>query len=149
MLHESLFKKPGTPGEVKKENLYKTSAEMFSIYIYVKDPMMQVKSDKYTEGEFKKVKDLVSLEDSLLVSSQISTYLNMQEKQEKELKKAMQKATSSTPFNVAAGDSAPKPSDQEDASDSKEERRESADEDAELEKSEVAPPAKDEDEDDS
>ena len=55
--------------------MYKTSAEMFSIYIYVKDPMMQVKSDKYTNGEFKKVMDLIALEDSLLVSSQMSNSL--------------------------------------------------------------------------
>ena len=67
VLDEAIFKKPA--GEVKKENLYKTSSEMFSIYIFVKDPMMQVKSDKYTNGEFKKVKDLISLDDSLLVSS--------------------------------------------------------------------------------
>ena len=37
-LDEAIFKKP--PGTVKKENLYRTSAEMYSIYIYAKDPMM-------------------------------------------------------------------------------------------------------------
>lgn len=81
VLDEAIFKKPA--GEVKKENLYKTSAEMFSIYIYVKDPMMHVKSDKYTDGEFKKVKDLISLDDSLLVSSQMSNSLLLMQHQEK------------------------------------------------------------------
>lgn len=46
---------------IKKENLLKTSAEMFSIYLYTKDPTMCMKSDKYTGGEFKAVKDLVSI----------------------------------------------------------------------------------------
>ena len=59
----------------------KTSSEMFSIYIYVKDPMMQVKSDKYTDGEFKKVKDLISIDESLLVSSQMSNSLLYLEQQ--------------------------------------------------------------------
>ena len=72
-LDEAIFKKP--PGTVKKENLYRTSAEMYSIYIYAKDPMMQIKSDKYTDGEFKPVKDLISLDDNLLVSSQMSNHL--------------------------------------------------------------------------
>lgn len=73
VLDEAIFK--NSEVKVKKENLLKTSAEMFSIYIYVKDPMMEVKSDKYTNGEFKKVKDLISIEDSLLVSSQMSNSL--------------------------------------------------------------------------
>jgi len=42
---------------------------MFSIYLYTKDPTMRIKSDRYTEGEFKMVKDLVKIEDSLLISS--------------------------------------------------------------------------------
>lgn len=42
---------------------------MFSIYLYTKDPTMRIKSDKYTAGEFKGVKDLISIEDTLLVSS--------------------------------------------------------------------------------
>ena len=36
---------------------------------------MRIKSDKYTNGEFKMVKDLVNLEDSLLVSSQMANSL--------------------------------------------------------------------------
>ena len=52
---------------------------MFSIYIYAKDPMMQIKSDKYTGGEFKRVKDLISLDDNLLVSSQMSNHLLLAE----------------------------------------------------------------------
>lgn len=73
MLDDAIFK--NSENKVKKENLLKTSAEMFSIYIYVKDPMMEVKSDKYTNGEFKKVKDLISIEENLLVSSQMSNSL--------------------------------------------------------------------------
>ena len=73
VLDEAIFK--NSENKVKQEHLLKTSAEMFSIYIFVKDPMMQVKSDKYTNGEFKKVKDLISLDDSLLVSSQMSNSL--------------------------------------------------------------------------
>lgn len=73
MLDDAIFK--NSENKVKKENLLKTSAEMFSIYIYVKDPMMEVKSDKYTNGEFKKVKDLISIDENLLVSSQMSNSL--------------------------------------------------------------------------
>ena len=73
VLDEAIFAK--SEYKPKKEHLWKTSSEMFSIYIYVKDPMMEVKSDKYTNGEFKKVKDLISIEDSLLVSSQMSNSL--------------------------------------------------------------------------
>jgi len=73
VLDDAIFK--NSENKVKKENLLKTSAEMFSIYIYVKDPMMEVKSDKYTNGEFKKVKDLISIEENLLVSSQMSNSL--------------------------------------------------------------------------
>ena len=58
------------PGDaIPKEHLLKTSSEMFSIYLFAKDPTMMIKSEKYTQGEFKAVKDLVNLEESLLVSS--------------------------------------------------------------------------------
>ena len=76
-LDEAIFKKP--PGTVKKESLFRTSAEMYSIYIYAKDPEMQIKSEKYTGGEFKRVKDLISLDDNLLVSSQMSNHLLLAE----------------------------------------------------------------------
>ena len=36
---------------------------------------MQVKSDKYTNGELKAVKDLVDIENNLLVSSQMANSL--------------------------------------------------------------------------
>ena len=63
-------------GEViKRANLQKTSSEMFSIYMYTKDPSMLIKSDKYTKGEFKAVKDLVKLDQQLLVSSQMENSL--------------------------------------------------------------------------
>ena len=139
MLDEAIFKKPA--GEVKKENLYKTSAEMFSIYIFVKDPMMQVKSDKYTDGEFKKVKDLISLDDSLLVSSQMSNSLLMMQAQQK----LIQKAQKESPFAAMAktGDSAPKPfggpAENAEKSEEKDQERDSPSE--KEEKEEVAPPA--------
>ena len=52
-----------------------SSSEMFSIYNYSKDPMMLVKSERYTGNEWKKVVDLVNLDENLLVSSQISNAL--------------------------------------------------------------------------
>lgn len=44
----------------------KTSSEMFVIYKYLNDPMMRVKSHKYTKGEFVIVKDLFNAADSSL-----------------------------------------------------------------------------------
>ena len=55
--------------------MLKTSSEMFSIYLYTKDPTMMIKSVKYTNGAFKAVKDLVNLDESLLVSSQMANSL--------------------------------------------------------------------------
>ncbi len=49
---------------------------------------MMIKSDVYTAGEFKAVKDLVSLEDSLLVSSQMANSLLLLSQHEKMLKDA-------------------------------------------------------------
>ena len=66
------------PGEIiPKEHLLKTSSEMFSIYLYTKDPTMLIRSDKYTSGEFKQVKDLVDVDESLLISSQMGNSLMM------------------------------------------------------------------------
>ena len=87
---------------------------MFSIYIYVKDPMMQVKSDKYTKGEFKKVKDLISIEDSLLVSSQMSNSLLQLEQYQKIIENAQKQKQNENPFSAdaaeKAGDVAPQSS---------------------------------------
>ena len=63
--------------------MLKTSSEMFSIFLYTKDICMCVKSVKYTGGEFKAVKDLVSIEDSLLVSSQMANSLLQLQQHEK------------------------------------------------------------------
>lgn len=38
---------------------------------------MLIKSDTYTDGEFKAVKDLVNVDDSLLVSSQMANSLHL------------------------------------------------------------------------
>jgi hypothetical protein len=69
-LDEAIFGRP--PGEVvKRENLLKTSFEMFAIYKFSNDPSMRVKSERYTGGEFKQVLEIVDFEESLLESSQM------------------------------------------------------------------------------
>ena len=79
------------PGDaIPKEHLLKTSSEMFSIYMFAKDPTMMIKSEKYTQGEFKAVKDLVNLDESLLVSSQMANSLLLLEQHEKMVKDATQ-----------------------------------------------------------
>ena len=79
------------PGK-DEENLKSfSSAEMFSIYNYSKDITMQVKSDRYTGGEWKKLLDLVSIEENLLISSQISNQLLAIKQQEKMMQEAQQK----------------------------------------------------------
>ena len=55
---------------------------MYSIYMFTKDPTMLIKSEKYTQGEFKAVKDLINIEDSLLVSSQMANSLRLLQQQE-------------------------------------------------------------------
>ena len=55
-LEETIFQKP--PGTVAKENLMKTSAEMFTIYKYTNNPVMFIRSDKYTNSQFVQVKDI-------------------------------------------------------------------------------------------
>lgn len=118
---------------------------MFSIYIYVKDPMMQVKSDKYTEGEFKKVKDLILIDDSLLVSSQMSNSLLLIQHQQKIIEKAQKQKENPFSADAAkkAGDVAPQPS-TENASDGK--KKSDRDSPAKIEKknSDVPPPAESE-----
>ena len=49
---------------------------------------MMIKSEKYTQGEFKAVKDLVNVEESLLVSSQMANSLLLLEQHEKMMKDA-------------------------------------------------------------
>lgn len=51
---------------------------------------MLIKSEKYTQGEFKAVKDLVNVEESLLVSSQMANSLLLLEQHEKMMKDATQ-----------------------------------------------------------
>jgi len=71
-LEESIFEKPA--GTVKREYLYKTSAEMFTIYNYTNSPVMKVFSDKYTKGVFTEVKDILNQENSLLETSILNLY---------------------------------------------------------------------------
>jgi len=54
---------------------------------------MCIKSNKYTQGEFKAVKDLVLIEESLLVSSQMANSLLLLQQHEKLLKDAQQEIT--------------------------------------------------------
>lgn len=68
-LDESIFQKPR--GEVRRENLFRTSAEMFAIYKYTNDPHMLVKSTKYTAGFFVPCKDLLPVEEETLFETSI------------------------------------------------------------------------------
>jgi hypothetical protein len=68
-LDAAIFK--GTRGEVKKENLFKTSSEMFVIYKYTNDPGMLCKSAKYTGGAFVKCKDLLPIEEERLFETSV------------------------------------------------------------------------------
>ena len=70
-LDKAIFGRP--PWEpIKSENLFKTSFEMFTIYKFNNDPSMRVRSTRYTGGEFKQVLELISADDSLLESSQMT-----------------------------------------------------------------------------
>ena len=71
---EKIIQRPQNLDDEANAKLF-SSSEMFSIYNYSKDPMMLVKSERYTGNEWKKVVDLVNLDDNLLVSSQISNAL--------------------------------------------------------------------------
>ena len=68
-LDESIFQKPR--GEVRRENLLRTSAEMFAIYKFTNDPHMLVKSKKYTEGFFVACKDLLPKQEETLFETSI------------------------------------------------------------------------------
>ena len=58
-LHESLFKK-GPAHVVPKDNLIKSSSQMFSVYKYYENPNLLVKSNYYTGKEdFVEIKSLV------------------------------------------------------------------------------------------
>ena len=102
---------------------------------------MQVKSDKYTNGEFKKVKDLISLDDSLLVSSQMSNSLLQIEQYQKLMQNAQKQKQSENPFSAdaakKAGDVAPQSSAADAADMPKRESQSSKTE----KKSDAAPPA--------
>lgn len=58
-----------------KENLVKSTAEMFVIYKYTNDPRMQVKSEKYTEGLFTECRHLLPKEEELLFETSILKHL--------------------------------------------------------------------------
>ena len=74
---------------------------------------MLIKSEKYTQGVFKAVKDLVNLEESLLVSSQMANSLLLLEQHEKMVKDATQAINNKS---TEIGAKAPEPAS---ASDSK------------------------------
>jgi hypothetical protein len=56
---------------VRRENLLRTSSEMFAIYKYTNDPHMLVKSVKHTEGVFVPCKDLLPKEEETLFETSI------------------------------------------------------------------------------
>ncbi len=76
-LDEAIFKKHS--GEVRRENLFKTSSEMFVIYKYTNDPHMMVKSQLYTEGMFQECKNLLPPEESVLFETSILNDIKAQE----------------------------------------------------------------------
>jgi len=78
-LEESIFNKP--LGEVKRESLFRSSSEMFVIYKYTNDPLMQVKSDRYTEGKFVPVRDIFPKEESLIFETSILQQMKLKEMQ--------------------------------------------------------------------
>lgn len=47
---------------------------MFTIYKYTNSPVMKVCSDKYTNGVFIEVKDILNQENSLLETSILNLY---------------------------------------------------------------------------
>lgn len=78
-LEESIFNKP--LGEVKRESLFRSSSEMFVIYKYTNDPLMLVKSDRYTEGKFVPVRALFPKEESLIFETSILQQMKLKEMQ--------------------------------------------------------------------
>ena len=69
-LDEQIFKK--APGAVPKENLCKTSAEMFCIYKYTNDPHMRVKSGRYCKtADFVECRELLPAEEATLFENSI------------------------------------------------------------------------------
>jgi len=78
-LEESIFNKP--LGEVRRENLFRSSSEMFVIYKYTNDPLMLVKSDRYTEGKFVPVRALFPKEESLIFETSILQQMKLKEMQ--------------------------------------------------------------------
>lgn len=73
-LEESIFQKKGQAEEAK---LQKNSSEMFTIYKYLNDPLMKVKSEKYCGNaeDFVQIKDLFPLR-NLLQTSPLNTQLS-------------------------------------------------------------------------
>ena len=56
---------------MRRENLFRTSAEMFAIYKYANDPHMLVRSAKYTDGQLIPCKDLLPKEEETLFETSI------------------------------------------------------------------------------
>ena len=74
-----------------------------------------IKSEKYTQGEFKAVKDLINLEDSLLHSSQMANSLLLLNQHEKMIKNATQAINQKS--NESSGIRAPEPAASDDTTD--------------------------------
>lgn len=80
------------PKNANQEQKKYSSSAIFSAYNYSKDPMMKVKSDYYTKGEWKTVVDLVNLDQNLLVSSQIGNAVMAIQQREKMMKQKAEEA---------------------------------------------------------
>ena len=78
-LEPSIFRKPD--GEVNRQNLVRSSSEMFVIYKFTNDPLMKVKSERYTDGKFVPVSDIFPTEESTLFETSILHQLHLQELQ--------------------------------------------------------------------
>ncbi len=66
---------------MNKQNLIRTSSEMFVIYKFTNDPMMRVKSARYTDDKFVPVSDLFPAEEPTLYETSILHQLKLQELQ--------------------------------------------------------------------
>lgn len=56
MLEPTIFSKP--PEQISEDSLKKSSSEMFVIYKFFSDPLIKVKSTKYTNDEYVEIKEL-------------------------------------------------------------------------------------------
>lgn len=76
LLEESIFGRKPTDG-TRRDNLIRTSSEMFVIYKYTNDPLMRVKSEVYTGDQFIPVRDLFPQQEPLLYETSLLERLKL------------------------------------------------------------------------